>query len=250
MVNTRVQKHLLPPILYSYTLCRCIHHIISTRLRHPTTKIIICKVDINAAFRRCTLASNTATESLTIIDGLLLMALRMTFGGSPCPALWGIISITLADLSNTIIQNKDWDHTVLYDEISDSLAPPLSLPDSIPFHLAKQLALLPPMNDKGQVDICIDNSIGITPDIKDNHCRICRTIPLAIRVLGRPLDPSDIIPQKEIISRKKYATEGCMEEQKTLLGWIINSRSLTITLPSHKHCNWRNEIQRISSSQR
>jgi hypothetical protein len=134
-------------------------------------------VDINAAFRRCTLASDAATESLTIIDGLLLMALRMTFGGSPCPALWGIISETLENLTNTIIQNKDWDHTVLYDEKSDSLAPPLSLPDSIPFHPAKQLALLPSMNDKGQVDIYIHNSISIIPDIKDNHCRICQAIP-------------------------------------------------------------------------
>jgi len=68
---------------------------------------------------------------------------------------------------------------------------------------------------------------------------------LASRTLRRPLDPSDIIPREEIISLEKYATEGCMEEQKTVLGWIINSRSLTIALPSHKHCKWRNEIQRI-----
>jgi hypothetical protein len=42
-------------------------------------------------------------ESLTVFDDMLLMALCMTFGGSPCPALWGIISETLVDLSNAII---------------------------------------------------------------------------------------------------------------------------------------------------
>jgi hypothetical protein len=51
LVNLRVQKHLLPPILYSFALCRCIHYIVDLRARHPKTKIFICKVDIDAAFR-------------------------------------------------------------------------------------------------------------------------------------------------------------------------------------------------------
>jgi hypothetical protein len=167
-VNLRVKKHLLPPILYSYALCRCIHYIISLHLRHPKTKIFICKVDIDAAFRRCTLAADTATESLTVFDDLLLMALRRTFGGSPCPSLWGIISETIADLSNVLIQSKLWDHHNLYDPISDDLDLPLCLPDSVPFHPAKELAVLIPPNDLGTVDIYIDNSIGITPDLNDN----------------------------------------------------------------------------------
>jgi hypothetical protein len=86
-VNLRVKKDQLPPILYSYALCRMIHYIVHLRQRRPTPKIFICKVDIDAAFRHCTLAANTATESLTIFDDILLMATRMTFGGSPCPAL-------------------------------------------------------------------------------------------------------------------------------------------------------------------
>jgi hypothetical protein len=36
-----------------------------------------------------------------------------------------------------------------------------------------------------------------------------------------------------------------MEEQKTVLGWIINARSLRIALPEHKHHKWGKEIQRI-----
>jgi hypothetical protein len=36
-----------------------------------------------------------------------------------------------------------------------------------------------------------------------------------------------------------------MEEQKTVLGWIINTRALKISLPPHKHLKWRQEIQRL-----
>jgi hypothetical protein len=44
----------------------------------------------------------TAAESLTIHNNLLLMALRMTFSGSPCPSLWGYILETLADVCNAL----------------------------------------------------------------------------------------------------------------------------------------------------
>jgi hypothetical protein len=247
-VNLRVQKQLLPPILYSYALCRCIHYIVDLRARHPQTKIFICKVDIDAAFHRCTLAADTATESLTVFDNMLLMAMRMTFGGSPCPSLWGIISETLADISNIIIQSKHWDHQILHDQISDELDSPLSLPDSVPFHPAKELAVSIPLNDLGKVDIYIDDSIGITPDLQDNTSRVSQAIPLAIRTLSRPLNNSDIIPRKDIISTKKYKAGGLMEEQKTVLGWIINTRTLRISLPSHKHLKRRQDIHHLINS--
>jgi hypothetical protein len=74
-VNLRVMKSHLPPILYSFALLRSIHYIVNLRLHHPNMKIFICKVDLDAAYRRCSLSSTTATECLTIHDGLLLMAL-------------------------------------------------------------------------------------------------------------------------------------------------------------------------------
>jgi hypothetical protein len=179
-VNLRVKKDLLPSILYSYVLSRSIHYIVNTHARHPSTKIFICKVDLDAAFCRCTLASTTSNESLIIFDNMLLIALRMTFGGSPCPSLWGIISETLANLSNTLIHNPYWNHNELYDTISNDMGLPLSLPDSLPFHPAKELSVTLPENDNGQVDIYIDDTIGLTPDLHDNLQRVSRTTPLAI----------------------------------------------------------------------
>jgi hypothetical protein len=130
------------------------------------------------------------------------MATQMTFGGSPCPSLWGIISESLTYLSNAIIQNRHWDHDTLFDSISDELNSPLSLPDSIPFHPAKELAVTLPPNDLGKVNIYIDDSIGVTPDINNKTSHVSQAIPLAIRTLARPLNPSDIIPRKDIISSK------------------------------------------------
>jgi hypothetical protein len=89
-VNTRVKKDLLPPIMYSYVLSRLLHYIVSSRLRYPTTKIFLCKVDLDAAYRCCNMSSTTSLESSTIFEGLLLVALCLTFGGSPCPIYGGL----------------------------------------------------------------------------------------------------------------------------------------------------------------
>jgi hypothetical protein len=128
-----------------------------------------------------------------------------------------------------------WDHSILYDPITDSLESPLCLPDSIPFGTAKDLAVSLPQNDQGLVDIYINDTIGITPDLDGNTCQVSRAIPLAIRTLSRPLDESNAIPRIDIISLKKYKAEGRMEEEKIVRGGRINTRSLQISLPSHKH---------------
>jgi hypothetical protein len=164
------------------------------------------------------------------------MALRMTFGGTPCPSMWGYISDTLANIANSIIHNEFWDPSDLHVDISKSLADPLPLPVDIKFHPAQQLADHLPTNDIGKVDIYIDDSIGIALDIDDNPRRVSYAIPLVIHSIARAEDPLDPIPRKDIISLKKLLAEGHMEETKCILGWIINTRSLSISLPPKFGC--------------
>ncbi len=249
-VNLRVQQEKLPPIMYSFVLLRSIHYILDIRRCHPTKKIFIFKFDIDAAYRRCSFSSKTAFKSLTIFSGLLLVALRMTFGGAPCPSMWGVISETITDIGNAQLQNKFWDHSDLYGSVSDQIATPLSLPESVPFHQSKDLSIQVPPNDKGKVDIYTDDLIGIAPDIEDAPTRIVFAIPLAIRTLSRPNSDLDVIPRKDIISLKKLCAEGQLSEVKTVLGWTLNTRSLTISLPEYKVMDWLREIDTICLAKR
>ena len=140
-VNLRVEKEKLPPCMYSFVLSRILHYIVDLRKRHPTRKIFLCKFDLDSAYRRCHLSGTTATECLTIYDEKLIMALRLTFGGSPCPPMWGYISDTIIDIGNSLIQNEFWDHEEFFDPISNQLQVENCLPISIPFHQAKDLAV-------------------------------------------------------------------------------------------------------------
>jgi hypothetical protein len=119
--NYRVIKEALPPCMYSFVRIRSIHYIVSLILKYPRSNIFICKFDLDAAYHWHHLSVTTATKCLTIHDNILLMALRMTFGGSPCPSLWGYISGTIADTCNTLIHNSLWNHNTLYDSLSTSL---------------------------------------------------------------------------------------------------------------------------------
>jgi hypothetical protein len=176
------------------------------------------------------------------------MALRMTFGSAPCPSLWGFISDTLANVCNSLIQNIHWDHNELFDPFSNLLAPPKLLPDSTPFETALPTCVKIPINDLGKVDIYIDDTIGITPDISDNTLRVSRAISLTIHSLARPLNLYDTLPRKDIISLKRFHAEGRMEETKVILGWLINTRSLRIYLPDDKRKQWKQDIEKLISA--
>jgi hypothetical protein len=236
--------------MYSYVLSRLIHYIVNTRRLHPTTKIFICKVDLDAAYRRCSLSSKTAMECIAIYAGLLLVALRLTFGGAPGPNIWGVISESITDIGNAILQNKAWDFSSFYDPLSDTIAAPLPLSEVVPFKSAKELSVSLPQNNIGYIDIYIDDNIGIAPDLGDNLTRMKRAITLAIRTLARPLDQMDVIPRKDIVSLKKFQAEGRLEEVKLVLGWIINTRTLTIQLSEDKLRNWNADISRMITSRK
>jgi len=189
-------------------------------------------------------------ESLTIFGSFLLVALRLTLGGAPGPSIWGVISETITDIGNSLLINKFWDHRTLFENISLPLEVPDYLSEDIPFAQAREVSVNIPVVDSGRIDIFIDDSIGVTPDIGETPSRVARAIPLAIRTLARPLSSDDIIPRKDLISLKKLQAEGELSEVKIILGWEINTRSLLIALPEHKAFSWLRDIESIIESGR
>jgi len=184
-------------------------------------------------------------ESLTIFGAFVLVALRLTFGGAPGPAIWGVISETITDIGNSLLINEHWDHHTIFDTISTNLDTKITLAKNIPFAKARDITVPVPAVDTGKIDIFIDDFIGVAPDIGETPSRVVRAIPLAIRTLARPLSQEDIIPRKDIISLKKLQAEGQLSEVKIIIGWEINTRLLTIALPAHKATAWTNDIETI-----
>jgi hypothetical protein len=93
-----------------------------------------------------------------------------------------------------------------------------------------------------KAEVYIDNFIVKSPDISNNCNQTNAAINLMIRLISQPQDPNDPILRKDIISRKKFIAEGKLEEEKLVLGWKINTRSLIIFLPREKYLKWGEDI--------
>jgi len=92
------------------------------------------------------------------------------------------------------------------------------------------------------VDDFIDDGIVIVPDLLDNTNRALQAMLLAIHILFRPLDPNEKIKRDDCLSLGKLQEEGFLSETPTILGWQINTRLLTISLPEKKFSIWDKEL--------
>jgi hypothetical protein len=156
------------------------------------------------------------------------MMLRLTFGGAPCPSEFGAISETICDLINAILQHDDWDPLTLFAETAQANVPPKeTFEDDIPFGIGQDLIVDIPVDARGIVDLYIADFIGLTVDLDntDNATRLERAPLLGLTAVSR---------EDDMDARNKLIAETGFLETKIILGWLLNFRTMTISLPENK----------------
>jgi hypothetical protein len=61
---------------------------------------------------------------------------------------------------------------------------------------------------------------------------------LAIHAVCRPLADDEPMPQSEMTAEKKLMAESLLEEIKMMLGWVLDTRRLMISLTMEKYLGW------------
>ena len=194
-VNSRVDKSKLLPCMFGATIRRIANLAVALRRKFPNLPIVASKIDFKSAYRRLHLAAATAIQTCTQLPEheLALIALRLTFGGAPCPNIWGCLAEPICDLSNAIMEHDDWDPLSLHAP-NYKLVPSVKLiDDDTPFAEGKPLIVDPPVHPKGKSDIYIDDIISLAVDIpgSDNVRRLERGNLLAIHATARPKHPDE-----------------------------------------------------------
>ena len=185
---------------------------------------------------------DTTIQSITqdpTLD-IAMMTLRLTFGGSPNPNNFGLVSETICDLANHLLSNPKWNHNKYVSPIQDKVPPIESSKEDSPFLQALPMIVKVPHDPKGHAEIYIDVFMVAAVDINDNASRTNKAVPLAIHTMGRPLLSHEPTPRKDFISSEKLAAEAGQSELQRNLGWNINTRKLTIALPDDKATAWTN----------
>ena len=241
-VNNRVDKSKLQRCMYGRCLMRLLCWIVAARRQFPNKPIVLQKIDVKSAYRRCHLNAETAIKTITQLtdDELCIIMLRLTFGGAPCPFEWNIISESIRDLANAILHDDTWDPTTLYAPSQHLVPSMILMDDSIPFAEGAEQIVDIPIDPRGTGDIYIDDFIETTIviDGTDNVVRCERATLLAIDVTARPKHINEPIPREDLEARNKLSAEAGLEEQKTVLGWLIDTRRLLLSLPNNKFVAW------------
>jgi hypothetical protein len=77
--------------------------------------------------------------------------------------------------------------------------------------------------------------------------RSAAAIPLALHIVGRPHDPSrqESFPRDHILPIPKFLAEAKPSERKVILGWIVDTRKLSVALPQDKFKLWTKSVEDI-----
>jgi hypothetical protein len=210
------------------------------------------KVDWKSAYRRIHLRPSTAVKSCTFINGLLLMALGMTFGGAPNRAQWSDISEVVTDLANDLARRNDWDpkrfkspHQALLstDEAVDNDRGEIRH-DKV-FAEPEFFAVDEPEDDLARFDCYLDDIFGAFMEREAE--KGAASIPLALPLVGRPHDPNgrESFPRDDILTVPKFLAEAKPSERKVILGWTVNTPKLSVALPQDKFRAWTGSVDDI-----
>ena len=252
-INGRIQMESYPEMTYGWCLPRTLHFIVSLRWHQPSRRILIGKYDYSDAYRRVAHSGSAAPQTIAVHKGMGYLALRLTFGGSPNPPTWCMVSELVTDLANEICQCEDWNPAELHSPVQPTAPKPVYVADpSTPLAPAMPMAVGIPPTERGKVDGFIDDLIHVFWDTPSNCERLPHAVPLAMHVTSRPHagDSEEPLPRRDILSIPKLRAEGAPAEVQTVLGWSLNTRTLTISLPETKFRAWLTDLSAITQSRR
>ena len=254
-VNDRVDTSQLTTARFGRAFSRLMYHISYLRQLWPKEPILLTKVDCKSAYRRIHLKARTALKSCTSIDDLLLVALRMTFGGAPNPSQWSDVSEVITDLANDLVRRSDWDpkafhsphqHLLDSDEAVDNDEGMID--GSSEFGEADFFAVNYPIADDDDLprfDCYLDDIFGAF-NPRDAE-KSSAAIPLALHIVGRPHNAkgNESFPRDDILAIPKFLAEAKPSERKMILGWLVDTRRFTVALPEDKYHAWTKVIDKI-----
>ena len=249
-VNDRVDETTLTPARFGRAFSRFLYHVSYLRKVKSDEPIYLTKVDFKSAYRRIHLQASTAVKACTCIDGFLLVALRLTFGGSPNPSLWSDVSEVVTDLANDLVRRPDWDpkrhhspHQSLLesDRAKDDDADGSRVGEG--FGRSHFFAPDYPIEDVlPRFDCYLDDIFGAF--FSCDKAKSEAAIPLALHLVGRPNDTSngESFPRDDLLSLSKFLAEAKPSQRKTILGWLVDTRAFVVKLSAEKLESWSRSI--------
>ena len=244
-MNIDTNIDLLDECVYGHCLRRILHGIHRQRIEFPTTRILISKMDLDAAYRRLHMKAKWAVRQITIVDNIAYILTRLAFGATIGPSVYSTVNEAVFDLIFDLFNDKTWNPRELYSPFTNNTCSSDDENTEVnnsPFTQAMQLAVPVPFREI-ITDGYIDDGITCGLDINDNRIRIQNAGPLVAHAIFRPVSKNEHVKRNNAIQKTKYDVKGYPRETNTVLGWILNTRSFRIYLSTDKAKKWTQDIE-------
>ncbi|KAL3816089.1 hypothetical protein ACHAXA_011414 [Cyclostephanos tholiformis] len=208
--------------------------------------IYLLKLDISDGFYCIGLAVDNipklgvAFPALPHQETLIAFPLVLPMGWTNSPPISSTATETIADLANTRLAAGATAPPHPLDDLAESIPSIAPLPPTCPFHvpsIQRDPALPRSVGRLSYIDVFVDDFVGLAqdaPDSSSNRQRVRRILLHAVDDVFRPLEPGDSPTRQELVSLSKLRKGDCSwSTMKSVLGWIIDTSTLTIHLPSH-----------------
>ena len=156
---------------------------------------------MDAAYRRLHASLDSAVSSITVIDKIAYLLLRLPFGAKIAADRFSVVSNMINDLALELSLDTYWDPDSLKSnsyEFIENL-PTKVLEDNIPFGQAEELFISMPSQDIA-FENYIDDLIGIALDSPRNRKCLLHAVPLTLHATFRPVIVKDPIKRDNIIN--------------------------------------------------
>ena len=138
-INNRTIHELLEPCIYGQCLRRLLHQTHQIRLNYPHEVILQMKHDLDAAYRCMHQLPDEAVLSITIVDGVAYLEVRLPFGVAAGPNKYITMSEMVFDATNDLMANKTWDPKSLHSPLRGDFDSPVIEDMTFPFAVEKTL---------------------------------------------------------------------------------------------------------------
>ena len=249
-VNARVDMAQYPEMVYGWCLFRVIHFIVWLRVRHPTLAIMACKFDYSDAYWKVSHAGRAAACTMLVVLRIVYVMLRLSFGGSPNPPTFCEFSELLTDLANELLAARIDPEEASSPTVDQSHVEPVTeYDDDEPFAAGIAPAVEVPTPVTARVDCFVDDLILIFLATMANLRMAPHAVPLAVHAVSRPHAGDDEpIPRRQLLEPSKLMAEGRPTERLVVLGWLMDTRRMLVSLPKEKFRAWAEDLQRILSA--
>ena len=235
----------LEAMQFGHALDRILRHIL---LANPALgPVHLLKLDISDGFYRVGLRPEDIPKLGVVFptkpgeDPLVALPLVLPMGWKNSPPIFCAATETAADIANDRLQSL----TPAADHPLDALAEEfntdptnLATPSStyaLPVPTLRDPSLPNPSTRLAYIDVFMDDFLGACQGDLSHRRYVRKTLLHAVDTIFRPLDAQDSPLRREPVSLKKLRQGDCSwATTKTVLGWIINTKLMTIALPMHR----------------